>query len=85
MPAYYNYAMPYGLPISYYTGVGGPVCYLPSDGCDNNHRVGLIGIATPNEPIGFSFERASSAAPLKIAFGAAPAAWRCSPQRLVAG
>ena len=39
MPVYYNYAMPYGLPISYYTGVGGPVCYLPSDGRDNNHRV----------------------------------------------
>ena len=39
MPVYYNYAMPYGLPISSYTGVGGPVCYLPSDGCDNNHRV----------------------------------------------
>lgn len=39
-PAYYNYAMPiYGLPIHYYTGVGGPVCYLPSDGCDNAHSV----------------------------------------------
>ena len=42
MPVYYNYAMPnydYGLPIYYYTGVGGPLCYLPSDGCDNSHTV----------------------------------------------
>jgi hypothetical protein len=42
MPVYYNYAMPtygYGLPIYYYTGVGGPLCYLPSDGCNNNYTV----------------------------------------------
>ena len=42
IPVYYNYAMPaydYGLPIYYYTGVGGPICYLPSAGCNNNHTV----------------------------------------------